>query len=62
MSNPPKETVKSCGCKMCRFGKSCGAAKTNMKAEERAARHQTKIDLKKGEEVIAPAHRGSYTD
>lgn len=64
MSNPLKETPKSCGCRSCRRGKGCesGAAKTMMKMEERAARHQNKVDLKKGNEVILPAHRGSRTD
>jgi hypothetical protein len=36
-----------------------------MKLEERAARHAVKVALKKknlDEVVIAPAHRGTYTD
>lgn len=59
-----KATVKSCGCTQCRRGKASKAAGHQMKLEERAARHSAKQALKTNPEeaVIAPAHRGSYTD
>lgn len=64
MTTNTKETVKSCGCRMCRSGKSTPTGTHIMKTEERAARRKAKIALKKDplEAIVAPAHRGSYTD
>lgn len=49
---------------MCRSGKSTPTGTHIMKTEERAARRKAKIALKKDplEAIVAPAHRGSYTD
>ena len=60
-----KATVKSCSCTACKRGKGSKGGNCVMKLEERAARHAVKVALKKqnpDEVVIAPAHRGSYTD
>lgn len=62
MTNPIKQKPKACGCRMCRLGKSTEAGHATRKAEERAFRHATKIDLRKGREDIPPAPRGTYTD
>ena len=53
-----KATVKSCSCQQCKFGKLTDAGHFIKKQDERAARRQGKVDLKKGVEAIPPAHRG----
>lgn len=58
-----KGTPKSCSCNQCRRGKH-GGAKDVVKADERAYRHNAKIELKKlGEDaVLNPGPIGNYYD
>lgn len=62
MINSAKQTPKACGCAQCRLGKTSEAGHIIRKKEERAFRHRTKIDLRKGQEDIPIAPRGTYTD
>ena len=57
-----KMTPKSCGCNACRRGKGTKSGKEVLKKAERAYRHNTKIDLFKGREVVGVVPYGSYTD
>jgi hypothetical protein len=57
-----KQTPKSCGCRQCRFGKGTKAGSKEMKRDERAFRHASKIALNKGQEDIIPAPIGNYYD
>lgn len=57
-----KATPKSCSCSMCRRGKGTKTGKYHMNREERAFRRETKVALKRGEEVIPPAPHGDYND
>lgn len=59
---PTKQTPKSCSCSMCRFGKHTKSGKKEMKADERSFRHNTKIIINKGEEVVGLAPIGNYYD
>ena len=59
---PTKQTPKSCSCSACRRGKSSKTQKEYMKKEERAFRHKNKVALKKGQEDLAIAPHGDYTD
>lgn len=62
MQQNAKMKPKTCGCRMCRRGR--GHQTFGIKAEERAARHAAKIELRKGPEEadVLIAHRGTYTD
>lgn len=57
---PTKATPKSCNCRQCKYGKRTNAGHYLMKKEERAFRHNTKIELNKGKEDFAPAPHGDY--
>lgn len=57
-----KQTVKSCSCDACRRGKRSAHGQGMQTLEQRRARHQTKIALRKGVEDIPPAHVGTYKD
>lgn len=57
-----KATPKSCSCPVCKTGKRSNRGKALMKADERAYRHTSKINLMKGSEVIEPAPVGGYYD
>jgi len=57
-----KATPKSCSCPVCKAGKRSNRGKALMKADERAYRHASKINLMKGSEVIEPAPAGGYYD
>lgn len=56
-----KATPKSCSCEQCKRGKH-GGAKKMVKADERKFRHNAKIALGKGAEVIGIAPKGNYYD
>ena len=57
-----KQTPKSCSCSMCRRGKATKTGHFYRKADERAYRHNAKIELLKGSEVIRTAPTGGYYD
>ena len=57
-----KATPKSCNCYQCRRGKSSKAGNLAMKKDERAFRHNTKVTLNKGDELIVPAQAGNRYD
>ena len=57
-----KQTPKSCSCTQCRRGKGTKTGKFFMKREERAFRHESKVALAKGNEVVGVAPRGDYND
>lgn len=56
-----KQTPKSCSCSACRRGKH-GGGRDIMRYDERAYRHQAKIDLNKGIPVYQAAPIGNYYD
>lgn len=62
-----KGTPKSCGCGYCQRGKHTAGGHTNMKADERAYRHDAKIRLNKlgddlDAEIFNSAPIGNYFD
>lgn len=57
-----KHTPKSCSCSMCRRGKHTKAGHAHMRADERKYRHNAKIALNKGAEVLFAAPIGNYYD
>jgi len=59
-----KSTPKSCSCWNCKRGKHSKSGHYMMKADERAYRRKTKLELKKkGEDAdVAPAPIGNYYD
>ena len=54
-----KSTAKSCSCSQCKHGKSGNIMLT---LDERAYRHNAKIQLKKGAEDVLIAPKGNYYD
>lgn len=56
-----KATPKSCSCAACKRGKHRGA-KSAVKTDEKKFRHNAKIALNKGAEVIGIAPKGNYYD
>jgi hypothetical protein len=63
MDTNTKQTPKSCSCRQCQWGKHCEGGKFMMKHDERAYRHNAKIQLAKGDEVILTSGPvGNYYD
>ncbi len=57
-----KQKPKSCSCNACKRGKRTKSGKAVLKYAEKTYRHQTKINLVKGQENISFSPYGSYTD
>lgn len=56
-----KMKPKSCSCIQCKRGKH-GGGRDILRYDERAYRHQTKIDLKRGRDTFLPGPMGNYYD
>ena len=64
MDTNTKQAPKSCSCRQCQWGKHCEGGKFMMKHDERAYRHNAKIQLAKDAEgaIITSGPIGNYYD